>query len=169
MFCRWFQATETGLITAVRPSANVAIFDSVLAIAHVSEQHSGNWICVANNSLGEERAYIELVVIRPPVVRMTPDYLVADMSSSATFLCNVTQGAPLSILWVKDGQPIISASAGGSTGSSAGGSVVVGSSVTAIGYASGGGGEGRIRLIEPHILNIRNVVREDAGKIELND
>lgn len=129
------------------------VFDSVLAISHVSEQHAGNWICVANNSLGEERAYIELYVLRPPIVKLTPDFLVADMSSSATFVCNVTQGSALSILWVKDGQPIISASAAGSGAS-------IGTSVTAIGYASG---EGRIRLIEPHILNIRNVVREDAG------
>src|SRR5699024_10392198 len=152
--CRWFQASETGLITPVRPSANVQVFDSVLSISHLSEQHAGNWICVANNSLGEERAYIELYVLRPPQVRLVPDFLVADLSSSATFVCNVTQGSPLSILWVKDGQPIISASAAGS-------GAAIGSSVTAIGYASG---EGRIRLIEPHILNIRNVVREDAGE-----
>jgi len=132
----------------------VQVYDSVLAISHTTDQHSGNWICVANNSLGEERAYIELYVVRPPLVRLVPDFLVADMSSSATFMCNVTQGSPLSILWVKDGQPIISASAAVAGG-------VIGTAVTAIGYASG---EGRIRLIEPHILNIRNVVREDAGK-----
>ena len=79
------------------------------------------------------------------------------MASSATFVCNVSHGvnSALSILWVKDGQPIISASAAGA------GPNIGTSSVTAIGYASS---EGRIRLIEPHILNIRNVVREDEGK-----
>ena len=125
----------------------------MLTINHATEQHAGNWICAANNSLGEERAYIELFVIRVPVVRLVPDLIVADMSSSATFVCNITLGSPLSILWVKDGEPIISASA-------ASGPAVLGNSVTSIGYA---GGEGRIRLIEPHILNIRSVVREDAG------
>ncbi|OTF73547.1 hypothetical protein BLA29_015271, partial [Euroglyphus maynei] len=82
---RWFQASESGLITPIRPSTNVQIYDSIVHIRHVNEQHSGNWICVANNSLGEERAYIELYVIRPIQVNMSPEYLVADMTSTATF------------------------------------------------------------------------------------
>ncbi|XP_027200457.2 cell adhesion molecule Dscam1-like isoform X1 [Dermatophagoides pteronyssinus] len=151
---RWFQASESGLITPIRPSTNVQIFDSFVDIRHVTEQHSGNWICVANNSLGEERAYIELYVTRPIQVNMSPDYLVADMTSTATFVCNVSQGQPISILWVKDGQPIMMAGSIGSAANQASNN---------LGYVTSGGGEGRIRLIEPHVLNIRSVVREDAG------
>ncbi|KAH7639492.1 hypothetical protein HUG17_3525 [Dermatophagoides farinae] len=146
---RWFQASDSGLITPIRPSGNVQIYDSIVHIRHVTEQHSGNWICVANNSLGEERAYIELYVIRSIQVNMSPEYLVADMTSPATFVCNVSQGQPLSILWVKDGQPIMM------TGTSSVHNTANNVYVT--------NGEGRIRLIEPHVLNIRSVVREDAG------
>lgn len=146
---RWFQASDSGLFTPIRPSGNVQIYDSIVHIRHVTEQHSGNWICVANNSLGEERAYIELYVIRSIQVNMSPEYLVADMTSPATFVCNVSQGQPLSILWVKDGQPIMM------TGTSSVHNTANNVYVT--------NGEGRIRLIEPHVLNIRSVVREDAG------
>ncbi|OTF74302.1 hypothetical protein BLA29_010404 [Euroglyphus maynei] len=71
---------------------------------------------------------------------MSPEYLVADMTSTATFVCNVSQGQPLSIMWVKDGQSIMVAGTSSATNTG-----------------------GRIRLIEPHVLNIRSVVREDAG------
>lgn len=135
-------------MTEIHSSENVQIFDSLLYISRVTEQHSGNWICVANNSLGEERAYIELYTSVETKVEMIPQFLVADINSQANFQCNVTPiTAALSILWIKDGQPIILAGTSSST------------SLTKINMAY----EGRIRLIEPHMLQIRSVVQEDAG------
>ena len=81
-------------------------------------------------------------------MKLLPEVLTVDQSSTGTFLCNVshTSGTnALSILWLKDGVPLHANPSGS-------------------GNFKPLSDSSRYRLIEPHVLNIRNVVREDAGE-----
>ena len=137
---RWYKEDESGLISPIVSTQHMHIYDSFLIINQVMAHHSGKWICAANNSVGEEKVGIKLMVISTIVVHIEPDLLVADIGKSATFNCSLT-GNPINfhVIWLKDGRPLITDA------------------------FSGAINDGRVRLIEPTLLNIRNVIREDAG------
>jgi hypothetical protein len=138
---RWYKEDESGLISAIVSTPYMQIYDAFLIINQVLSHDSGKWICAANNTVGEEKVSIKLMVITPIVVKIEPDILVADIGKGATFNCSLT-GNPINfhVIWLKDGRPLITD-----------------------GF-SGPINDGRIRLIQPTLLNIRNVVREDAGQ-----
>lgn len=138
--CRWYKEEESGSMSAVVSTQRMHIHDSVLVINQVMAADSGKWLCAANNSVGEEKVGIKLMVISTIVVHIEPDLLVADIGKSATFNCSLAVNPINShVIWLKDGRPLITDAFNGPIN------------------------DGRVRLIEPSLLNIRNVIREDAG------
>ena len=117
--------------------------DGTLLFSQVWASDAGKWVCVANNTLGEEKVIIKLVVISAIEVHIEPQRLEVDVGKSATFNCSV-RGGPISlpVIWLKNGLPLINDSP-----------------FTSIALNI----DDRIRLIDANVLYIRSVIRDDSG------
>nr|XP_027205557.1 Down syndrome cell adhesion molecule-like protein 1 [Dermatophagoides pteronyssinus] len=86
--------------------------DSSLFIRDVAIADSGIYVCVANNSLGEDRIEMELVVKAPLSVTMTPSYILASDGDNVAFNCTITGGSPIQqIHWRRNARPLMAAQA----------------------------------------------------------
>lgn len=143
---RWYKEEdeESQLLSSIVIGTSIGSiqqYDGTLIINQVGPSHAGKWLCVANNSLGEEKVTIKLVVISPLVLHIEPQTLQVDVGKQATFNCSLVGSTiNLPVTWLKDARPLISDTFNNALS------------------------EQRIRLIEPTLLHIRSVVREDAGK-----
>lgn len=135
---RWYKEEESALLSSAVIGSRLEQYDGTLIINQVAHRDAGKWLCVANNSLGEEKAIIKLVVIAPIHSHIEPQRLEVDVGKSATFNCSVRGGAQINlpVVWLKDGRPVMS-------------------DPFSI--------DDRIRLIDNNILHIRAVIREDSG------
>ncbi|XP_076361672.1 cell adhesion molecule Dscam1-like isoform X3 [Tachypleus tridentatus] len=77
-----------------------------LILQYVSSFDSGNYVCVANNTQGEERVDMRLIVSAPFSVHVTPRYHVADVSRSTTLNCSLTGYPVHKIRWMKNAVPL---------------------------------------------------------------
>ncbi len=107
-----------------------------------SELHDGQWVCVVNNTIAEEKVVIRVAVVSPLEVALEPKQATVDAGRSSTFNCSSRGGPPVSRapLWFHNAKPM-------------------GDILREHLH------DQRIRLIEPHILHIAAVHREDIGKI----
>lgn len=137
---RWYKEEESAVLSSIVIGTNFQQYDGTLIINQVSGSSAGKWVCVANNSLGEEKVIIKLVIISAISVHIEPQRLEVDVGKSATFNCS-QRGSPINlpVIWLKDGMPLISDP--------------FNNALT----------DGRIRLIEANVLHIRSVIREDSG------
>ncbi|KAH9415900.1 hypothetical protein DERP_000394 [Dermatophagoides pteronyssinus] len=86
--------------------------DSSLFIRDVAIADSGYYVCVANNSMGEDRIEMELVVKAPLSVTMTPSYILASDGDNVAFNCTITGGSPVQqIHWRRNARPLMAAQA----------------------------------------------------------
>ena len=86
--------------------------DSSLFIRDVAIADSGYYVCVANNSMGEDRIEMELVVKAPLSVTMTPSYILASDGDNVAFNCTITGGSPIQqIHWRRNARPLMAAQA----------------------------------------------------------
>ncbi|CAG2103860.1 unnamed protein product, partial [Medioppia subpectinata] len=142
---RWYKEDESSL-SGVVMGTHVQQFDGTLMISEVWPSDAGKWVCVANNTLGEEKVIIKLVVISTIGVHLEPQRLVVDVGKSATFNCTV-RGGPINLplVWLKDGILLITDPFSGGVGLNL---------------------DDRIRLIDSNVLYIRSVIREDSGSYQ---
>ncbi|KAH7636713.1 down syndrome cell adhesion molecule [Dermatophagoides farinae] len=86
--------------------------DSSLFIRDATVADSGLYVCVANNSLGEDRIEMELVVKAPLSVTMIPSHILASDGDTVTFNCTITGGSPIQqIHWRRNARPLMVAQA----------------------------------------------------------
>lgn len=103
--------------------------------------HHGQWICMANNSMGEEKVMIRVQVTSPLMVNIEPKHAQVDAGRSVTFNCSSTGGPIIRPpMWYYNGKSMIN---------------IFREHVR----------DQRIRLIESHILHIAAVRRQDIGNI----
>ncbi|CAN8004190.1 unnamed protein product, partial [Ixodes pacificus] len=89
-------------------SGRVSQADGTLVLRHVAVADAGKYVCVVNNSIGEDRMETQLQVTAPLSATVRPRRTVAVEGSSATFNCS-TSGHPVSaVLWLKNGQAVSS-------------------------------------------------------------
>ena len=106
----------------------------------LADQHDGQWICVANNSIAEEKVMIRVQVVSPIEVNIEPRQAEVDANRPATLNCSSRGGPPVRPpIWFHNGKPMIDILREHVHGQ-------------------------RIRLVEPHILHIASVHREDIGR-----
>ena len=77
-----------------------------MVISSATPGDSGRYVCVVNNSAGEERAQTDLYVSVPLIARVEPNIQVVDVGRTANMSCRIS-GQPIhSVVWTKDGQPL---------------------------------------------------------------
>uniref|UniRef100_A0A8C4R3X0 Ig-like domain-containing protein n=1 Tax=Eptatretus burgeri TaxID=7764 RepID=A0A8C4R3X0_EPTBU len=82
--------------------------DSMITITNVSTDNAGRFVCVANNSAGEEYKVYDVHVFVPPMVAGGSDSLNITVveGNSVSLYCNVT-GSPIpKLTWLKNDLPL---------------------------------------------------------------
>ncbi|KAK6620095.1 hypothetical protein RUM44_006495 [Polyplax serrata] len=103
----WFKVHPTnGHLEPVATTEKKHIREGVLIMQNAGLSDSGRYVCVANNSLGSERVELQLTVLVPISVHLTPQRVTVDLSQDTTLTCSVTGHPSPTITWRKDGLPI---------------------------------------------------------------
>ncbi|KAH7642831.1 cell adhesion molecule-like protein 12 [Dermatophagoides farinae] len=146
---RWYRETETGVYMAAN-LYDVDIDDGGgggntgngyrMIFRPTTASHNGQWICMANNSLAEEKAVIRVQVRSPLQVMIEPrQQIQVDAGRPITFNCTAIGGPPnRQPSWYFNGKNMLN---------------IFREHVR----------DQRIRLIEPNILHISAVRRQDVG------
>ncbi|KAK3920463.1 Down syndrome cell adhesion molecule-like protein Dscam2 [Frankliniella fusca] len=95
-------------------------YNSILLIENLSREHNGSYTCAASNAAAEVTQTQELLVNVPPVIEpfKFQDGLSEGMRTRT--VCGVSRGdTPLSIHWLKDGEPLGGGGPGGGPGGGA--------------------------------------------------
>ncbi|XP_022234964.1 brother of CDO-like, partial [Limulus polyphemus] len=78
-----------------------------LRIYRVELEDEGRYLCVVNNSLGEDYTQVEVKVLVPLQVRVEPHSLLVLSGGLATLTCSIA-GHPIdSIVWTKNFRPLV--------------------------------------------------------------
>ncbi|OTF83836.1 cell adhesion molecule-like protein [Euroglyphus maynei] len=139
----WYRETETGVYMAAN-LYDVDIDDDDggghrMIFRPTTASHNGQWICLANNSLAEEKAVIRVQVRSPLQVSVEPRQAQVDAGRPITFNCTAIGGPPnRPPSWYFNGKNMLN---------------IFREHVR----------DQRIRLIEPNILHITAVRRQDVG------
>jgi len=87
-------------------SDDIYTSDGCLFITHTLISESGRHVCQASNIAGEERSMIDLEVIKPLNVSISPTKVVSGIGKAITFECKVSSSRDVLITWLKDGQTL---------------------------------------------------------------
>ncbi|XP_023234043.1 Down syndrome cell adhesion molecule homolog [Centruroides sculpturatus] len=104
---RWMKRDGVRLLPIQTSSRRILHGNEILVIQQAISDDSGVYICIANNSVGEERTETKLLISSPLSCRIEPKIQKVDIGKQALLNCKI-QGQPVhSINWLKDGFPII--------------------------------------------------------------
>lgn len=101
----WFKE-EDGEFIPLSANPRTMTVDGILVIQYVGNHDSGKYVCVVNNSVGEEKVTTILTVSAPLSVYIYPQRQVIDVGKAATFNCSITGHPVTSVVWMKDGRPL---------------------------------------------------------------
>ncbi|KAK8787941.1 hypothetical protein V5799_022284 [Amblyomma americanum] len=141
---------------AVKASDRVSLLPGGALLLHTAlVQDGGRYLCVANNSAGEDRAHMELLVAVPLSARIEPPVQVVDVGRGANLSCRVAGHPVQGVLWTHNGSPVPSFYSPPSSALVPGGG---GSSKTSAGVASS-----RVTLLSRDLLHVSAVEHQDGG------
>ncbi|KAH9372424.1 hypothetical protein HPB48_017535 [Haemaphysalis longicornis] len=145
----------------VKMSDRVSLLPGGALLLHTARtQDGGRYLCVANNSAGEDRAHTDLLITVPLSARIDPAVQVVDVGRSANLSCRVG-GHPINgVIWTHNGRPI-STSPLSMTPSTAPGRSGKTSSPSGDRSSSP-----RMSLLTRDLLHISAVEREDRGSYQ---
>ncbi|XP_077561118.1 cell adhesion molecule Dscam1-like [Haemaphysalis longicornis] len=145
----------------VKMSDRVSLLPGGALLLHTARtQDGGRYLCVANNSAGEDRAHTDLLITVPLSARIDPAVQVVDVGRSANLSCRVG-GHPINgVIWTHNGRPI-SPSPLSMTPSTAPGRSGKTSSPSGNRSSSP-----RMSLLTRDLLHISAVEREDRGSYQ---
>lgn len=104
---RWFKEIQGQLQTLPLNDRIYVISDGLLKISKVKLEDSGKYLCLVNNSAGEESFQISLTVTAPLSVHLQPQVQTVDVDKNAEFQC-ITSGFSVDkIIWMHNGKPLI--------------------------------------------------------------
>ncbi|XP_064480170.1 cell adhesion molecule Dscam1-like isoform X2 [Ornithodoros turicata] len=104
----WFR--QSGL--ELRPVPGAMHFGrGTLMFRTVRPEDSGRYVCLVNNTYGEDRVYVVLTVKGSPVVSVQPTYQRVPLGSSVTLTCNTSSILARELRWYKDLAPVQPSSA----------------------------------------------------------
>ncbi|KAH6936506.1 hypothetical protein HPB50_018450 [Hyalomma asiaticum] len=153
-------ASSDGLDSAVP----VMLSDTVIQLSggplllHAAgTQDSGRYLCIANNSAGEDRAHTDLLVSVPLTARIDPSVQVVDVGRSANLSCRVVGHPVHGVVWSHNGRAITPSYSSRPPSTSS----VTRSSAEA--KSSSGTALSRIAVLSRDMLHITGVSRQDRG------
>ncbi|XP_075543760.1 cell adhesion molecule Dscam1-like [Dermacentor variabilis] len=111
---------------------------------------SGKYLCVANNSAGEDRAYTELLVTVPLSAHIDPPVQVVDVGKSANMSCRVVGHPVHGVLWTHNGRSISASSTSYGGGGPSG-------------KLASDGPSSRITILSRDLIHVSVVERQDHG------
>ncbi|CAL1295376.1 unnamed protein product, partial [Larinioides sclopetarius] len=98
---RWF-VQENGQLRPIVSSHRISQLEGTLVIQQATVADSGHYVCLANNSLGEERAHTRLLVTAPLSTSMSPVVQKIHVGRPWVINCSVS-GHPIhGVHWRKD-------------------------------------------------------------------
>ncbi|XP_022670390.1 Down syndrome cell adhesion molecule-like protein Dscam2 isoform X3 [Varroa destructor] len=134
---RWFRKDNFRPATEAR---GVIQADGSLYFVKTKIQDSGMYVCVVNNSAGEQILESTLTVTAPLSVHITPERVQVETGRTATLTCNVSGWPVDSITWLRDQRPLHPLQGLETSSSSS-----------------------KYQLISPHVLHIPSLTRNERG------
>ncbi|XP_072282815.1 basement membrane-specific heparan sulfate proteoglycan core protein, partial [Pyxicephalus adspersus] len=89
--------------TKVNGSLSGSTQDGVLYISEATTGDAGTYRCVASNKVGRSEANVQVSVLAPFSVRVSPQIDTKAIGASAEFTCNVIGDPRARIRWIKEG------------------------------------------------------------------
>uniref|UniRef100_T1JKE8 Ig-like domain-containing protein n=1 Tax=Strigamia maritima TaxID=126957 RepID=T1JKE8_STRMM len=103
--CRWYKVRGKQT-TSLDSIQQVSQQHNLLLIQNVQLEDAGTYMCVINNTVGEEKVETNLLVTASLSAYIQPQQQVIDADKSAEMSC-IVSGHPVStISWSKNGRPI---------------------------------------------------------------
>ncbi|KAG8201065.1 hypothetical protein JTE90_002739 [Oedothorax gibbosus] len=102
----WYRQDGARLIP-LTTNRRMQVLRSTVLIHKSSKMDTATYVCVANNSAGEDRAHLQLVVFENLRASVYPEKLLVKEGISVTFTCNVTGPQITSLVWTKNLKPVI--------------------------------------------------------------
>ncbi|KAL1423866.1 hypothetical protein MTO96_020781 [Rhipicephalus appendiculatus] len=171
---RWFRISSSedqpealghGASDGLESALPVMLSDTVillpggpLLLHAAGTQDNGRYLCVANNSAGEDRAHTDLLVTVPLSARIDPSVQVVDVGRSANLSCRVAGHPVHGVVWTHNGRTITPSYTSRPPASSS--SALRGSAEA---KASSATGLSRIAVLSRDTLHITGVNRQDRG------
>ncbi|VDL71890.1 unnamed protein product [Nippostrongylus brasiliensis] len=99
---------EQDFVLEVLRSTSIRISDDgqMLEIVEAQREHSGTWVCSAENDAGAQEMEIRLDVWFPPSVAVTSEAPIKAVGDTVTLLCEATGNPSPMLTWSKAGHPI---------------------------------------------------------------
>ncbi|RWS12489.1 cell adhesion molecule-like protein [Dinothrombium tinctorium] len=99
---RWYRKEGVERVQLSSLGERFTLLDGILIVKEVKLLDGGVYVCVVNNSIGEERAETEVIVRAPLVAKMIPWRQSIDVGKSALLNCSVSGHPITTIVWEKD-------------------------------------------------------------------
>ncbi|XP_075546074.1 cell adhesion molecule Dscam1-like [Dermacentor variabilis] len=99
---------EGGWKVSLDSAGRVSQADGTLLFRRALVGDGGKYVCVVNNSIGEDRMETQLTITAPLTATVRPKRIVATEGAPATLNCTTTGHPVSSVVWVKNGQPVVS-------------------------------------------------------------
>ncbi|XP_049522395.1 Down syndrome cell adhesion molecule-like protein Dscam2 [Dermacentor silvarum] len=147
------QSHDSEIQMPVKPSEKVSLLSggAVLMIYAAVPEDEGRYLCFANNSAGQDKAYTDLFVTAPLSATIDPPVQLVDAGRSANLSCRVAGRPVEEVLWMHNGVPLFaSSSPSGSTGTGSG-------KITSV------SGSANVALLSRDVLRVAPVERRDSG------
>ncbi|XP_055948991.1 cell adhesion molecule DSCAM-like isoform X3 [Argiope bruennichi] len=102
----WYKQEGTRMLP-LSSNRRIQVLRSSLLIHKASKIDTATYVCVANNSAGEDRIHLQLVISEHLRASVYPEKLIVKEGISVTFTCNVTGPQITSLVWTKNLKPVI--------------------------------------------------------------
>ncbi|XP_075732227.1 cell adhesion molecule Dscam1-like isoform X2 [Rhipicephalus microplus] len=107
---RWYRKKESLTIPLGSSSGSggrIRVYRGFLLVQSTMRQDAGTFVCVANNTAGEDRALFEVIVTMPLKVTVSPSSVLTREGRTVVFNCSV-RGFPVSaVTWLRNQQPVM--------------------------------------------------------------
>ncbi|KAL1429593.1 hypothetical protein MTO96_016044 [Rhipicephalus appendiculatus] len=147
------QGHDSEVLIPLKTSEKVFLLSggAVLTIHAAIPEDEGRYVCFANNSAGQDKAYTDLIVVAPLSATIDPPAQLVDAGRSANLSCRVSGRPVEGVVWTHDGVPLFASTS--SSGSSGSGSAKI-TSVS---------GSANVVLLSRDVLRVAPVERRDSG------
>ncbi|GIY52387.1 down syndrome cell adhesion molecule-like protein 1 [Caerostris darwini] len=103
---RWFRQ-DSSLMTSFANNHRITEQEGMLVIHRATLQDSGKYVCVVNNTKGQEQVHTVLTVRDNLRASITPSHTVVTVGTSLSLRCEVSGSPILYLKWKKNLKPLV--------------------------------------------------------------